>query len=126
MRGFGGVFGGHAMLDREEGEERSGQHLDCAGYDPAGTGADHGDPPCALRGPPVARQKPQEVDLFADLRHQREHNGRRGSEQQQIEMSRRIAVLARKRRPFHKRAVAFDGDGREGQNVEQNPERLGP
>ena len=35
-------------------------------------------------------------------------------------------MLARKRGPLGKRAGAFDGDGREGQNVEQNPERLGP
>ena len=87
MRGLGGVFGGYAMLDRKECEKRSGQHLDRAGHDPAGAGADHRNPPCALRGSPVARQKPQEVDLFADLRNQREHHGSCGSEQQQVEMA---------------------------------------
>ena len=87
MRGFGGVLAGDAMAQREEGEERAGQQFQRAKDDPAGAGAEQRDPPRRPRGAPVARQESQEVDLLADLRHQREHHRGGGAEQQEIEMA---------------------------------------
>ena len=114
------------MAEREEGQERSGQQLQRAEHDPAGSGAQQRDPPRRLRGPPVARQEAQEVDLLADLRHQREHDRGGGAEQQQIEMARRVAVLAGKFGPVRKGVRIGIGDRRERQDVQHDPERLRP
>ncbi len=48
MRWFGGVFSRYTVFERKKCEERSRQQFDRAGNDPARTGADHSDPPCAL------------------------------------------------------------------------------
>ena len=114
------------MAQREEGQERSGQQLERAENDPAGTGAQQRDPPRGLRGSPVARQEAQEVDLLADLRHQREHHRGRGAEQQQIEMAGGVAVLAGEFRPLREGVRIGAGDRREGQDVENDPQRLRP
>ena len=45
VRRFGGMFGGHAMAQGKERQERSGQQFERAENDPAGTGADQRDPP---------------------------------------------------------------------------------
>ena len=47
VRRFGGMFGGHAVAERKEGQERAGQQLQRAGDDPARTGAEQRDPPRA-------------------------------------------------------------------------------
>src|ERR1700733_5891617 len=91
-----------AMAQREEGQERSRQQLERAEKDPPGTGAQQRDPPGSLRGSPVARQETQEVDLFTDLRHQREHHRGGGAEQQEIEMAAEVAMLAGKFCPLRK------------------------
>ena len=126
VRRFGGMLGGHAMAERKEGQERSGQQLERAEDDPARTGAQQRDPPRRPRGAAVARQKAQEVDLLADLRHQREHHRGGGAEQQEIEMAGGIAVLAGKLRPFRKGVRIGVGDRRKGQDVENDPQRLRP
>src|SRR5271154_3723664 len=82
------------------------------------------DPARGPRGSPVARKKAQEVDLFADLRHQREHHRGGGAEQQEIEMARGIAVLAGKFRPLGKGVRISPGDRRKGEDMQNDPERL--
>ena len=114
------------MAEREEGEERSGQQFERAENDPAGTGAEQRDPPRRPRRAPVARQKAQEVDLFADLRHQRKHHRGGGAEQQQIEMAAGVAMLAGELAPFRERMRVGVGDRRERQDVKDDPERLRP
>jgi len=48
VRGFRGMLGGHAMAQCKECQERSGQQLERAENDPAGAGAEQGDPPRGL------------------------------------------------------------------------------
>jgi hypothetical protein len=88
------VLGWDAVAEREVGEERAGQHLERAGMiqpGPALSSAIHHE---RARGAAVARQEAQEVDLLADLRHQRKHHRGGGAEQQQIEMAAGVAMLA--------------------------------
>ncbi len=124
VRRLGGMLVGDAVAQGKIGQERSGQQFERARDDPAGAGAQQRDPPGGLRGPAVARQEPQEVDLLADLRHQREHHRGRGAEQQEIEMAREVAMLAREIPPFHERMRVGPGDRREGQYVQDDPDRL--
>ena len=126
VRRLGGVLGRYAVAQREIRQERSGEQFQSAEHDPAGAGADQRDPPGLPRGAAVARQEAQEVDLFADLRHQREHHRRRGAEQQQIEMARGIAMLAGEFRPFGEGVRVSIGDRRERDDVEHDPQRLRP
>ncbi|MGY4283598.1 hypothetical protein ACVWXO_002818 [Bradyrhizobium sp. LM2.7] len=114
------------MAEREVGEERAGQHFRCAEHDPAWSRAHQRDPPRRLGGAAVTRQEAQEVDLFADLRHQREHHGGCHAEQQQIEIAVHVAVLARELAPLREGVGAGPGDGGKGQDVQDDPERLRP
>ena len=122
-----GMFGRDAMHQREVREERARQQLQRAEHDPARAGAEQRDPPRLARcGAAVARQEAQEVDLLADLRHQREHHGSGRSEQQQIEMAVGIAVLAGEFGPLRKRMRIGPGDRGERQYMQHDPSRLRP
>src|SRR5882724_12536191 len=114
------------MAQREVSEERSGQQLERAENDPARPRAEQRNPPGRLRGSPVARKKAQEVDLLADLRHQREYHRGGGSEQQQVEMTSGVAVLAGKFSPLRERIRIGIGNRRKGENVKDDPQRLRP
>jgi hypothetical protein len=126
MRGLGGVLGRNAVGQCEIGEERAGQQLDRADNDPARARAQQRHPPARTRAAAVARQEAQEVDLFADLRDQREYDRSGRAKQQEIEMTGGAAVVARKFGPGHEGVAAGIGDGRERQQVEHQPDRLGP
>ncbi len=126
MGGLRGLFWRHAVAQREESEKRAGQQFQRAEHDPARPRAHQRDPPRRFGGAAVTRQEPQEVDLLADLRHQREHDGRRDAEQQQIEMTSDVAVLAGEFVPFRERVRAGPRNRGKGQDVQHNPERLGP
>ncbi len=116
----------HAGAEREHGEERAGQDLEGAEDDPAGPGGDQRRPPGKPAALALARQEAEEVDLLADLRDQREDDRRRGAEQQQVEGAVRRAVLARVAGPVLDREHALRADEDEGQDLQHDPERLGP
>jgi hypothetical protein len=89
----------HQVLDGKKRQERSREKFQHAGDDPTGTGRQIGDPPCRLPAFLARRQKPQEVDLLADLRDQREHHGRGGAEQHDVKRVPLFAGKAREIRP---------------------------
>jgi hypothetical protein len=126
VRRLRGMLGGYTVTERKERQERSRQQLERTGTDPARPGAEQRNPPRLTGCSAVARQKAQEVDLLADLRHQREHHRSRGAEQQQIKMAGRVAMLAGKASPFGKGVRIGIGDRCKGQDVENDPERLRP
>lgn len=82
VRRLGRQLAGEAVAQREEGEKRAQQQFQRAEDDPAGPRDQQGGPPRRSRGAAVARQKPEEVDLLADLSHQRKHHGGCYAEQQ--------------------------------------------
>ena len=96
------------------------------GNDPAGTGRQIGDPPGALAGVAARRQKPQEVDLLADLRDQREHDGRGGAEQHEVE---RVSLAPARPVKFVQRSKRCAVGGRdisERNEMQDDPDRLRP
>src|SRR5277367_6350641 len=114
------------MVEREESQERSRQKLQCTKNDPAGAGTEQRNPPRLLRGAPVARKETQKIDLLADLRHQRENHGGRSAEQQKVEMAGRVAVFAGEFSPLRKGMRIGISDRREGNDVQNDPQRLRP
>ncbi len=131
LRRLGGVDEGHALREREIGEEGAGQHLDAAGDDPARPGGQQRHPPqhvarrlAAARR--AARQEAQEVHLLADLRHQREDHGGGGAEHHEVEGAVRRAEAAGIGGPAGERVLVHREDEDEGDEVQHQPEGLGP
>ena len=109
------------MLDREESQERPGEQLQHSGNDRAGTGGEIGGPPGALAGRAARRQKPQEVDLFADLGDQRKDDGRGGSKQDEIDRSPADAGDSGKLGPAFERCAIDGRDKDKGQEMQHVP-----
>ncbi len=125
LRRLGGLLRRHQILDGEERQERACQHLENAGNDPAGTSRKVGSPPAAA-ALIARRQKPQKIDLFADLSDQREYDGRSGAEQDEIE---RLSLRARdpgKCRPSLERPDVGKCDKGERKEMQADPDRLRP
>ncbi len=122
LRGLGGV---DLVLDRDEGEEGAAQHLQRARHDPAGPGAEQGDPPA----PPVARgerrQEAQVVDLLADLHDQREHHGGGLAEGDRAERA-ALGREAGEGGPFAQQPGVVPEHRAVGQHEQHQPQRLGP
>ena len=116
----------HEMLDGEERQERSSQKLKHPGNDPAGTRRQIGHPPGALAGRAARRQKPQEVDLLADLGDQRKDDGGGGSEQHEIERSPADAGDPGELGPAFERCAINGRDKDEGQEMQHDPCWLRP
>ncbi len=89
-----------------------------------------GDPPAAGFASVLAarRQESQEVDLFADLRDQREHDRRGRAEQKQVEGSLHCFVSSAAETASIQRNddQSCHGDEDEGQKMQHNPDRLRP
>ena len=131
-RRFIRMLDGHTMGQNQHGEKRAGNHLWCPEHDPARAGQEQRQPVPAP-GKILRRQKPQEVNLLTDLGHQRQDHGRRRAETDQAD-----AVPAAARGPLCPRRGVDPGkiqprsyglpvgedDEDEGQDVEDDPERL--
>ena len=131
-RGFAGMVRRNARGKREDGEERTGHHLRCAENDPARAGQEAGEPVPGL-GDVRGRQEAEEVDLLADLRHQREDDGGGRAELEDVEpcqgpcrrVRRGRGMHACEMEPLHECVAVRPRDEQEGRDVEDDPERLG-
>jgi len=75
-----------AVTHRDDGQHRSGQHLQRADHDPAGTADQRRAPPAPVEAAAIARRhESEEIRLLADLSHQREDHRCGGAEQHEIE-----------------------------------------
>jgi hypothetical protein len=91
-----------------------------------GPAAEVGGPPGALAGRAARRQKPQEVDLFADLGDQRKYDGGGGSKRDEIERSPADAGDSGKLGPAFERCAIDGRDKDKGQEMQHDPCRLRP
>jgi hypothetical protein len=114
------------MTDGDIGEERARQQLEHAGHDPAWPGGEKCGPPGGRPARIARRQKAQEIDLFTDLRDQREHHGRRSVEHQEVERPAVGAGVAAIVRPSLERPCVGECDEDERQDMQGDPERLRP
>ena len=90
--------GGVAVAQRKVSEEGAGEQLDRADADPAWPRRDQRQPPLVVCRSLRRREKPEEVNLLADLHNEGEHDGGRGAEHTQVK-SVEIAVQSGKSRP---------------------------
>ncbi|MNK90345.1 hypothetical protein D3C87_1103940 [compost metagenome] len=126
---IGGAVHRDAGTEGQDHEEGTGQQLRHAHDDPASTGQKDRDA-MAQTALALGGQEAQEIHLFADLRHQREDDGRRRAEFHQIEMghgARRTGGVmnAGKGPPQIVFFPVHQSDEDEGQYVQHDPEGLG-
>ena len=119
------LFHRHLLLDGEKGQQRAAQHLGRAHAYPAWPGQQQRGPPAAPVGRGLLRQEAQEVDLLADLRHQRNRDRRRGAEQQQVE-ARAIFLATREGQQVRQRFRLLGQHEHIRQHQQHDPHRLGP
>jgi len=122
----------HAVRQHQNGQERACNHLRCTEDHPARTGKEKGQPmPAAAEI--LRRQKAQKIDLLANLRHQREDHGRRGTETDEIDTAPATGLGARRLcgrinsgegQPLTDRLPIGERDEHKGQDVQDDPERL--
>ena len=128
LAGLGGVLDRHPLRDDEHGEERADQELGRPDQHPASAGEKHREAvPLAAR--PFRRQEPEEVDLLADLRHQRQDHRRRRAKAREVERRRaarrpRHCVDAGEGAPEVNLSPVGEGDEDDRQDVEHDPDRL--
>ena len=123
-RRLGGVLGGHAVRQRQHGQERAEQDLEHAGQDPAAPGAQHRRPPAPRAAGLQGGHESQEIDLLADLRQKRQQDAGGEAELREIEAA--GALCPRIGEPLRHRRAARPGDAGERQEVEDDPDRLRP
>ncbi len=113
------------VLQREKGEEGTGEHLQCAGDDPAGAGGEHRQPPAHAVLPGFLRQEAQVVDLLADLCDQCQRHGAGGAEGQQVERA-TVAFAAGETGQIAQCLGVLGDDEDVGQQQQDQPDRLRP
>lgn len=118
-----GIGQAGAALDRQQGEQGSGQHLEDAEHDPAGTGDQHAQVPAEC-GLALRRHEAQEVDLFADLGDQGHADGGRGTKSEHVEAA-MAALCTAEVQQLGRQLRALHQDRDEGQGHQPEPERLG-
>ncbi len=128
--GIGGLACRNAGGQRQHGEEGARQQLRHAKHHPARAGKEDSKTVVQLSSA-LRRQEAKEVDLFADLRHQRQDYRRGGPEFDKIEGGGRsdlgIGMTdAGKGAPEIDLVPVQEGDEDEGQDIEHDPEGLRP
>ena len=113
------------MLQSEKSQKGACEHLQCARDDPARPGHQQCGPPALAVAPGLFRQKAQVVDLFANLRDQRQGHGAGGAEVQQVERA-AFAFTAGEAGPVTECFGVFADDEDVGQEQQKQPQRLGP
>ena len=113
------------MLQGEKRQEGAAEHFQRARDDPAGAGHQHRRPPALAVGAGFFRQKAQVVDLFANLRHQRQGHGAGGAERQQVEAA-TFAFPAGKAGQVAQGLRVLDDHKHIRQQQQQQPHRLAP
>ena len=124
-RRFAGLLGRALVLQHQEGEECAAQHFRHAGQDPARSGHHDGGPPAPPVGAGLRGQKPQVIDLLADMHDQRAPDRAGGAEHEPVKaaVAREVTGEAGK---GTKGARITDGDGHVGQGQEHEPKPLCP
>jgi hypothetical protein len=77
----------HHGLQREKGQKGAAQHLDHARHDPPGPAISTARPTTDAVFPRLLGQEAKVIDLFTDLHHQCDGDGRGGTEHQPVEFT---------------------------------------
>ena len=119
------VLDRYLVLQREEREKRTAEHLHHARHDPARPRHQHRAPPAPAVGGGLLGQEAQVVDLLADLHDERERDRGRGAEHQRVEAA-AVRGATDQRGEVGERARLFDQHGDIGQHEQADPDRLRP
>ncbi len=122
LGGLGGMLRRNPVAERQHRQERAEEQLRRPQHHPAGPGDERADMPLPARA--LGGQEAQHVHLLADLRHQRQDDGGRGAELQEVEAGVGRAE-AGKIPPDLEAAPVLPGDEADRQDVEPDPQRLG-
>ncbi len=113
------------ILKHQKGQKCTTKHLEHAQHNPARPRHQHGGPPAFAVGMGLFRQETQEVDLFANLHHQRERHRRRCTKHERVELA-AARRPARKASEIKKSLRVFPEHREVGQEQQHAPQRLGP
>src|SRR3546814_320704 len=113
------LFRSHPARRRAAGPD---QYLESAHEDPAGPGQEQRRPPARIADRLAARKEAEIVDLFADLRQQRQEDGERQAGADLVEPV-AIAIIAC---PQGDGGWALLDDEEQRRELEQQPDRLRP
>ena len=139
LRRLGRLIVGHALPQGEHRQEGAEHDLEHAGQDPARPGPEHGEPPARIAprfGRLGRRDEAEEIHLLADLRQQREEDAGGEAELGEVEARDRVTHECGDRadgfrcprigQEVTEGGAALPRDEAEGQEIEPDPERLGP